>query len=222
MILPVWNRYHCFALLAASVIFLLTHNLIFFVLAGTGSIMWLIFLSRDELKKLAPFGGWANRVTAIRYIAIMMLAMFYSSLTNLQIALWLAAIIPFDGIDGYLARKRNEKTEMGAYFDMETDVLFVCIASCILFVRGLSGYEILIIAFFRYIYVVLVFVLGYYNIKEQRTKIGPIIAVYVFIAVTLAFLVSEIARIVLIYSAIVLLIVSFAYSFYLIRANFRK
>jgi phosphatidylglycerophosphate synthase len=152
----------------------------------------------------------------------MLLALSYTYLSNLQIAIWLAVILPLDGIDGFLARKRNEQTNMGAYFDMETDVFFVCMVSCILFIRGLTGYEVLVAAFFRYFYVFIVNMLGLHYIKEQRTKIGPIVAVYVFIALTLAFIVPDKIRATIIYSALTLLVMSFTYSFSLLLSDNRK
>jgi len=216
MNLSLWNRYHCFALLASSVAFLFFHSLLLFVLVGSASMICLFFISRNELKNLKPYGGWANRVTGFRFFATMLLALIYTHLSNAQIGIWLALVIPFDGLDGFLARKRNEQTNMGTYFDMETDVLFVCIAACILFIRGLAGYEIFIIAFIRYFYVFIVFILNLHRIKEQRTKIGPVVAVYVFIVISLAYWVQEDIRILLIYSALVLLMISFSYSFALL------
>jgi CDP-diacylglycerol--glycerol-3-phosphate 3-phosphatidyltransferase len=210
------------ALFIASIAFILTHTLLFFVIITSVSFIWLFILSKDEIKNMKPFGGWANRVTAIRFLALIILALVYKYLSQLQISIWLAILIPLDGLDGYLARKRNEQTKMGAYFDMETDVLFVCIASCILFVRGLSGFVILIAAFFRYIYVLVVYLIGLHHIEEKRTKIGPIAAVFVFIALTLSFVVSDNIRPIIIYSTVLLLVISFSYSFALLLTDFRQ
>jgi len=209
------------ALFIASFAFIITHNLLFFVIVALGSFLWLFNISHDEIKNLKPYGGWANRVTAIRFLVLMLLAILYKYLSVIQITCWLAILIPLDGLDGYLARKRSEQTKMGAYFDMETDVLFVCIASCILFVRGLSGFEILIAAFFRFTYVIIVYLLGLHYIEEKRTKIGPIVAVFVFVALTLAFVVSDTIRPFIIYSVILSLVVSFSYSFVLLILAFR-
>ena len=216
MKLALWNRYHCMTLLAASLVVLLSRSFLFFLVIALVSILLLFRISKDELIALKPFGGWANRVTAIRFLAIGILAVIYPNLSNLQIALWLGIILPLDGLDGYLARTRNERTSMGAYFDMETDVLFVYIASCILLFRRLTGYEIILPALLRYFYVFIVYVCGLHHVKEQRTKIGPVIAVYVFVSVTLAFIISEPYRRILIYSAILLLVLSFSYSFILL------
>jgi phosphatidylglycerophosphate synthase len=214
-----WNTYHGFVLLAASVAFIFEHYLLFFIVPAIISFFFLFYFSHKELKNLKPYAGWANRITLIRYLATVALALGYTNLSNLQIAILLGFIIPLDGIDGYLARKRQEQTTMGAYFDMEVDVFFVCIASCILFVRGLSGYEILIIGFFRYFYVPMTYLLGLRYIKEQRTKIGPVIAVFVFAVITISFVVPDVYRKVLVYSALILLIISFSYSFKLLLAD---
>lgn len=222
MNLLLWDRYHCFALLIASIAFLFYQSLLLFVFIGIASSIILFYTCRSELNNLKPYGGWANRVTGFRFLATLVLALVYSKLTNFQIGIWLAILLPFDGLDGYLARKRSEQTKMGAYFDMETDVLFVCIAACILFIRGLAGYEILLIAFIRYFYIFIVFLLRLHKITEQRTRIGPIVAVYVFLAVTLSFWLSENIRFIVIYSALVLLLFSFSYSFLLLLRESRK
>lgn len=221
MNLAIWNRYHCIALLAASTFFLFYNSLILIVIIALASFVWLFIISRNEINRLKPFGGWANRVTGIRFVAILVLALINGKLSNVAIACWLAILIPLDGLDGYLARKRNEKTNMGAYFDMETDVLFVCIAACILFIRDLAGYQILIIAFIRYFYVFIIFLLGLYTIKEKQTKIGPIVAVIVFIALVLAFIVSAGIRVFIIDLALALILISFTYSFILLVNDYR-
>jgi phosphatidylglycerophosphate synthase len=221
MNLACWNRYHCLVLFAASIAFILVHSLLFFIIPAFISFCLLFLYNRKELEKLKPFAGWANRVTALRFLAIVVLSLLYKHCTNAQIGYWLALVIPLDGLDGYIARKRKEQTLMGAYFDMETDVFLVCIASCILFLRDLSGYEILIIGFFRYFYVLIIYLIGFQHLTERRTKIGPVIAVYVFIAVTISFFMSGDLRKLIIYSAIFLLLFSFSYSFFLLL-NDRK
>jgi phosphatidylglycerophosphate synthase len=217
-----WNIYHCLALLGASLAFMLWHSLWFFIAVASISFVFLFFISKNELIRLKPYGGWANRVTAIRFLAIMALAILHSNFSDLQIALWLVLLIPLDGLDGLLARSRNEKTVMGAYFDMETDVLYVCIASCILFLRNLSGYEIFVPAFFRYGFVLVLIIFRMDHLTEQRTKIGPFVAVYTFISISLAFLVPPLLRKIIIYSAIILLIISFSNSFYLLLKEKNK
>ena len=222
MKLELWDRYHCIILLASAVFFVFRHNMLFIVAIALLSFAILIINSKDELMKLKPYGGWANRVTGIRLIGILVLALVNKQLTDWQITIWLALLIPLDGVDGLLARNRNEQTAMGAYFDMETDVLFVCVASCILFIRKLTGYEVLIMAFSRYFYVFIVYMCRLHHIKEQRTRIGPPVAVFIFSAVTLAFVVPDEVRLWVIYSAILLLIISFSYSFMLLLKQHRK
>jgi phosphatidylglycerophosphate synthase len=217
-----WDTYHCLLLFAASVSFIFTHHLFFFIVPALMSFMLLFFFNRNELRMLKPYAGWANRITAFRFLAIVVLAYVYQNLSDIQIACWLGATIPLDGLDGYLARKRQEQTLMGAYLDMETDAFFVCIVSCMLFLRGLSGYEVLIIGFFRYFYVIIIYLCGFQYIKEQKTRIGPIVAVFVFIALTLSFVLPDGPRKLIIYSALILLTVSFSYSFWLLLNTFRN
>jgi phosphatidylglycerophosphate synthase len=216
MKLKVWDRIHCLVLLAAAITFIFIPNPLLFIIPATLSFVILFYLGREELSKLKPFAGWANRVTAIRLIALLIVTLAFNHLTNWQTAIALGLILPFDALDGYLARKRKEQTVMGAFFDMETDVLFVCLTCCMLYMRGLAGFEVLFIGFLRYIYVLIVILFGFRHLKEKRTSIGPIIAVYVFIAVTLSFVVPEIFRKIILYSSMLLLIISFSYSFVLL------
>lgn len=217
-----WDTIHCMVLLVAAAAFVFTGNLLLIVIPAFASFVFLLYHRHDELKTLHPYGGWANRITFIRLIAIVALAFLHKNLSDLQITCWLGLLIPLDGLDGYLARKRGEQTLTGAWFDMETDVFFVCLASCLLFQRSYAGFEILIVGFIRYFYVTLVFILKLNHIPEKKTQIGPVIAVIVFITVSISFVLPDLVRKLTIYTALILLLISFSYSFWLLLNNKSK
>jgi phosphatidylglycerophosphate synthase len=216
MNLLIWNRFHCIALCITATLFIFVHSISLFVYPCFVSFVYLFNLGKNELVNLKPVGGWANIITAIRFSGIVLLSFIYKMFSNMEIAGFLFILILLDGADGFIARKLKQQTEIGAYFDMETDAFFVCIVSCILFLKQITGFEILIAGFFRYFYVFILYILGLQNLKEKRTKIGPVVAVFLFIALASAFILPKNIASYILNFAIILLIVSFSYSFWLL------
>jgi phosphatidylglycerophosphate synthase len=206
-----WNKYHCFAMFAASLIFIINHSFYPFLIISLVSFSLLWVIGWPEIRQIN--GGLANWVTAIRYFGLVILSFLYLKLTGVQITTWLIILVILDGLDGYLARKFHHRTKMGAYFDMETDALFICIVSCILLIRGLTRYYILIPAFMRYFYVVLLYMTGLQVITEERTRFGPAVAVIMFLILAFAFVLPGGARFYLLVTGSIMISGSFIYSF---------
>src|SRR5690606_30208717 len=81
--------------------------------------------------------GYANFVTAFRGALVSLTGptvSCFDSLHQADTVLWvLVGVVVFalalDGIDGYLARKYRQESELGARFDMEVDALLILILS---------------------------------------------------------------------------------------------
>ena len=83
--------------------------------------------------------NWANRLTVLRIILVPLFIaslVYYSPerdyLYFLSLAVFLLACLT-DGLDGYLARRLNQKTELGSYIDPVADKLllmsaFLCLS----------------------------------------------------------------------------------------------
>lgn len=123
--------------------------------AGGALVLWL---AARHLR--APAFGAANAVTLVRgALTVMLLA-----LLGVSTAAWwlvglatLAAVL--DGVDGALARRRNEANAFGARFDMETDALLILVLAALVWQNGKAGVWILLAGLLRYLFVGASFVL---------------------------------------------------------------
>lgn len=90
-----------------------------------------------------------------------------------------------DGVDGWLARRRNQATEFGALFDQETDaalVLLLCVS--LMATRGFGPW-VLIAGLLRYL---LVFARAFARgpIAERRSSMGRVIFSFSYLSLTFA------------------------------------
>ena len=85
--------------------------------------------------------NWANRLTVCRIILVpvFIMAILYHKLPAALIVFIIATIT--DGLDGYVARTRREKTQMGAIIDPIADKMLIGSAFiCFSLVSGLPVY----------------------------------------------------------------------------------
>lgn len=107
--------------------------------------------------------GYANLVTALRAGFVSLLAaivLFSDGFTHAhadRLAWSLCAAVFFslalDGVDGYLARKFRQQSELGARFDMEVDALLIFILSLAAYLLGRAGIWVLAIGGMRYLFI---------------------------------------------------------------------
>jgi phosphatidylglycerophosphate synthase len=209
-----WNYLHAGMITSALLGSLLLNELHIFLTVGITSFSLYIFFHIPFLKQIKPFGGYANWITLLRILLTIILGFSFLRLTELQIVILALIIILLDGADGYLARKFNTQSTFGAYFDMETDAFFVALMSLILYKMEYADYWILIPGFLRYFYVLFLLLIGFHRRKEKRMKFTQIIAVIFFISLLSPFLLPYSAYYPLLVSASVLIIISFAFSFF--------
>ena len=126
-----WSLYNALLLLLAFIYAFFTLNLNYLCVAFIISLLGLIYSQRLFLfKRKRPF-GIANNVTLLRFILILISFMcvdFNSQKTLFIICLTIAVI--FDFFDGIIARRFNETSIFGQYFDMEIDAFFVLMMCC--------------------------------------------------------------------------------------------
>jgi phosphatidylglycerophosphate synthase len=213
MTIAKWDKYHCLGMFLVSIVYIFTLSIPVLLFAAIISFGYLWFISWPSLKKPIPGGSYANWITAIRLLGLIAIGLFWNYFTNTQISIILGFLVILDGFDGYLARKFKQESTFGAYYDMETDALFVCIASLILLQKGIAGYWILIPAFMRYIYVALIYLLALNEQNDKRTTLGPVIAVVMFIALCISFVLPQNTATSVLEISSFLLLLSFGYSF---------
>ncbi|KQQ55060.1 MULTISPECIES: CDP-alcohol phosphatidyltransferase family protein [Rhizobium/Agrobacterium group] len=105
--------------------------------------------------------GYANIVTAFRATLVCLTGatvLCFESLHNADTVLWIlvgvvALALSLDGIDGYLARRYHQESELGARFDMEVDALLILILSVAAAMLDKAGAWVLMIGLMRYAFV---------------------------------------------------------------------
>ncbi len=212
MNLNQWDKYHCYGMVCLSFVYFITQSLLPIVGFSILSFTALWISNWNEIKNLRPPGGLANKITLIRFAGLTTIVLLAFRISNQALSLLLFVLVLIDGLDGYLARKKDQRTQFGAYFDMETDALFVCLVSVLLISKGLSAKWILIPAWIKYYYTVFIDLAGLNTVPEKGTLFGATIAVIMFLALVLAFILPENMRLIVTISATILLMISFSYS----------
>jgi phosphatidylglycerophosphate synthase len=121
------------------------------LLGGAGGAL-VLWLAAKHLQATA-FGA-ANTVTLVRAtLTIVLLAL----LGVRGVEWWLVGLATLaaalDGVDGALARRRNEAGAFGARFDMETDALLILVLAALVWQNGKAGIWILLAGLLRYLFV---------------------------------------------------------------------
>jgi phosphatidylglycerophosphate synthase len=105
--------------------------------------------------------GWANSITLIRVALTAMLAGLTAQFLldePLPGGEWKAAAIAgaafaTDGVDGWIARRRNTITAFGARFDMEADAALIMVTALLCWTLDKAGAWILLSGLLRYAFV---------------------------------------------------------------------
>ena len=110
---------------------------------GGGSL--LLWLAARRLR--GPAFGAANSVTLVRAALVVLLVALLGvapapALGWVLVGLGTAGVA-LDGVDGALARGRDEASEFGARFDMETDALLILVLAALVWQHGKAGVWIL-------------------------------------------------------------------------------
>jgi phosphatidylglycerophosphate synthase len=98
--------------------------------------------------------GTANRVTLARGALTILLLALLAAPPSAELAWYVVAIallgLALDGLDGWVARSRNEATAFGARFDMETDALLILALSLLAWQLGKAGAWVVLAGALRY------------------------------------------------------------------------
>ena len=108
-------------------------------------------------RRETPRFGWANAVTATRSALVGVISglVVASFIEPIPIPLLIGLAVPalaLDAVDGWVARRTDSITELGARFDMEVDAFLLLVLSA--FVAQLLGPWVLAIGLMRYAFVV--------------------------------------------------------------------
>lgn len=124
-----------------------------------------------ERARWTPAGafGWANGVTALRAGLLAVLPPAASAGPEVLIGLSVL-LLGLDGIDGWLARRYDLSSTFGAFFDKETDALFLLLLCGLAAFRGPLPLWILGAGLLRYGFVVVLFLLPIAQKTEARSS----------------------------------------------------
>lgn len=158
-----WIRLHAALMLAALIA--LGQARIWWPVPGVSlaTFGWLLIIHAPALRQLRPYGGYANRVTLARWALLLYAAYSYPQWPDYVVFLLFLTVIISDGIDGYLARRYQQSTDVGGLLDVETDALMSALLAGIHYQEGIVGGWVLLMGGMRYGYVWLLYLLGWEN-----------------------------------------------------------
>ncbi len=130
----------------------------------------LVMIKRGRWTPKDSFGA-ANAVTAAR-IGLLWLLLPTASMHPASFIALSLLILVLDGLDGWLARRRGLSSEFGAFFDKESDALFLLLLCGIAAFQGPLPSWVLGAGLLRYGFVVLVFLLPTPKNRETRSTLA--------------------------------------------------
>jgi phosphatidylglycerophosphate synthase len=135
---------------------------------GAFSFSLLILAARPRWTEKGVFGS-ANAVTAFRLVGVLVLPLFGTSIDPLLIAGIGSVLLAADGLDGWLARRCNQASEFGEYFDKETDALLLLVVCTLATLTKRLWPWILALGVLRYVFVITIHCFGSNLLKEERS-----------------------------------------------------
>lgn len=208
-----WNDAHAFLLIIAGGLSLYYLRVEFLSIIAMVSFFYYVTSHRDLWITYQPFGGYANWVTSFRLGVLISLGFIYQSLPNQYLTVLLLLIVVLDVVDGYLARKMNQQSDFGLYFDMETDAFFVALVTMFLYLKGLMPSWILIVGFMRYLNVAIYQILQLKPKKEPKQRFASVIAGTLFVVLAISFVLPPSFRYYSLLIVSILVMYSFGRSF---------
>ena len=182
-----WSLVNAVAVLLAVVGAVWLRTLAPILIVGVTMLGGLAGIERGRWTPHGTFGV-ANGVTALRGGLLGLLAPAASIGPWPLVALSLL-FLSLDGLDGWLARRYDLSSSFGAFFDKETDALFLLLLCGLAAFQGRLPPWILGAGLLRYGFVVVLFLLP----TPQKTESRSSIARYVFGVMVAALLVSFLA-----------------------------
>jgi phosphatidylglycerophosphate synthase len=209
-----WNRQHAWLMSIAALWALLTEYAWMLSLWAVISFSYWIWLNRETLAQFRPWGGYANWATAGRLLLLVALSIAYPWLTHTEffILIWLP--IGLDAVDGFLARRFQQSSEFGQYFDMEADAFYVLLLTILLYQSGKVGTWVLVPGILRYVYVIVISLIGWQDRELQGSFLAKVIGGGFFVILPWPFIIPEPLGAYVLAGMTILLFWSFGVSFY--------
>ncbi len=158
--------------------------------------------------------SYANQITAFRFLLSAITALVVFQVPEIVIFFLFGLAILLDGLDGYLARKYKQVSEIGALFDKTVDAYFVLLLSFILVLKYEVPFWFLGIGYLHYGYELLLLGLGWQDLPIPKNPIGKYAAALLFISLLSPFILPAYIYLVILYLSAILVSLSFGLSFF--------
>jgi phosphatidylglycerophosphate synthase len=182
--------WHAFINLTGLAIVLVFGHVSFWIVGSTVSFLFFVVL----IPKWKDFGssriGMANWITLTRLLIVFFVFTQAMYLSDLMLFGVILIVIIMDGVDGSVARKLGQSSDVGENLDMETDAFMVLVLSWLHFNNNDIGIWILLPGGFRYFYGIAFFWFSNPPLLPSK-KIRSTIAVIYFVALLTPFLLTR-------------------------------
>lgn len=218
-----WSRYHATLLVLAVIGTALGESMA--PLLWTASVTFAALLALALARRTASARSLPNGITLLRLACILGLAWTATAteVTGYWLALAGLILLLGDALDGWVARRCQSMTRVGALFDEEVDAFFLLVLCAVTYHTGRLGWWILLPGLLRYAFVLLRPLLeSKTSSTELRSRRGRVIFVVMMIAMLTTFLPWPRLYLPAVIGASGLLLISFAADTYaLMRKNRR-
>jgi phosphatidylglycerophosphate synthase len=208
-----WSRANAVLLLVATAAALWLSRPEPYIVAAAFSFAALVVACRGNYTPNGGFGA-GNALTALRWLIASYVGLAPASVPTWVLGLIVLAVFALDGLDGWVATRRGERSEFGAHFDMETDAYFVLLIGLTLLFRGRYGAWILVVGLLRYVYVVTLALVPARRGDKPRFTFGRHAFTGLMLGFTLGMVLGEPFATVATLIGCGLVTASFAHSFY--------
>lgn len=207
-----WKLIHAFVNIVGVLLTLWMGRPLIWLIAVAISFLFLINHIYKSLN-FNPFKiGYANSITALRFLIVILLSFLAGKVHNIFLLSGFLFAVLLDGVDGFLARRFKQCSDIGEAFDMEVDSFMVFILCWIHFSNHTVGWWILIAGGYKYYNELLFFNLNKVNSKDSPKKFRSTIAVIFFFSLLLAFVLPASLNIYILAFSSMLIILSFSIS----------
>lgn len=153
-----WTTVHAVAVSAATAAAVALEAPWIPAVIGTASLGVLLAVGWHRLSP-GHVASWANALTGVRLLGVVVLGVVGTAERLESHGVFLAGLglglLVLDGLDGYLARRFDHSSALGARFDAAVDALLVLVLASIAYLGGRLGAWVLLAGLLRYGFVLL-------------------------------------------------------------------
>ena len=186
-----WNEKHAKIMFGLSILAVVTKRIELLSLGALLSFSSYIHQGSKELKKMNPSGGYANWITGFRLLLVVIGSFLFSLVSKEWILIIMTSAVLLDFVDGYMAKKYDQTTTFGQFFDMEVDAFFVLLMCFYYYQYQEIGWWILIPGVMRYAFKIFTVLVPKEGLVEAKKSYAATIA-GIFFTILLVCIVFEV------------------------------